>query len=159
MFGAMTESATGGANAARSMGPEKISLIVFSGGFERVHYALCVAATAAAIGSAATLLFTGQAIQALVAEKADQPGWRALPGESGLPGSVVDDGYRSRGVAGFEELLTACAEMRVRLIVCEMGLRVAGLDRAALRSDLSIEEAGLATFLADAPAQGGITFI
>ncbi|MBL8658625.1 MAG: hypothetical protein JNM75_02585 [Rhodospirillales bacterium] len=144
-------------------GPEKISLIVFSGDYERVHYALCVATTAVAVGGAATLLFTGQAIGALVgggeAEGGRSAGWRALPGSDGRAGGAIDDDYRARGVAGFEELLAAGAELGVRLIVCEMGLRVAGLDRAALRADLAIEEAGLATFLADASAAGAITFI
>lgn len=140
--------------------PGPVSLIVFSGSFERVHYALCIAATAAAVGSTATLLFTGSAIGALVAASGDEPpAWRKLPGEDGRSGGAIDDGYRVRGVAGFEELLQACSDLGVRLIACEMGLRIAGLDRAALRGDLNVEEAGLATFLADAPAAGSITFI
>jgi peroxiredoxin family protein len=38
-----------------------------------------------------------------------------------------------------------------------MGMRLAGLDHRDLRADLAIEAAGLATFLAEAPA--GITFV
>ncbi len=150
-------------DAATHAGPEKLSLIVFSGDFERVHYALCVAASAVAVGTAATLLFTGQAIRALAVDVETDggsgPGWRSLPGGDGRRGGDIDDDYRARGVAGFEELLAACAELGARLILCEMGLRVAGLDRSALRQDLVLEEAGLATFLADASAAGAITFI
>ncbi len=150
-------------DAATHAQPEKISLIVFSGNYERVHYALCIAASAIAVGTAATLLFTGQAIRALVGaigrDGVSGPGWRSLPGGDGRAGGDIDDDYRARGVAGFEELLAACAELGARLIVCEMGLRVAGLERSALRQDLVLEEAGLATFLADASAAGAITFI
>jgi peroxiredoxin family protein len=139
---------------------ERISLIVFSGDFERVHYALATAAAAAAIGKPSTLLFTGPAIAALLAPGPERAsGWCALPGRNGRCGGEVDADYRARGVAGFEELLAACVEMGVRLIVCEMGLRVEGLDRAALRADLPLESAGLATLLADASASGALTFI
>lgn len=133
------------------------SAVVFSGDFERVHYALAMAAAAAALGKSATLLVTGQAVRALAADIDDAAGWRALHSADGRAAGQVDAAYRARGVAGFEELLAACAELGVRLMACEMGLRTAGLDRAALRTDVTIEEAGLATFLADAPA--GVTFV
>lgn len=135
---------------------EALSLIVFSGDYQRVHYALALASTAAAIGKPVTMLFTGEAIRALARPAADgSPGWRTLAaiGEGGAGrerarnGGEVDDCYRARGVGGLEELLTACAEMGVRIIVCEMGLRVAGLERAALRNDVAFEVAGLVTFL------------
>jgi peroxiredoxin family protein len=139
-------------------GVDKLSLVVFSGDFARVHYALAMAASAAALGKAATLLFTGEAVHALAAATdSREPGWRTLRSGDGRSGGQVDADYRARGVAGFEELLAACAELGVRLIACEMGMRIAGLDRAALRQDIAIEEAGLATFLADASA--GITFV
>ena len=137
---------------------DKLPVVVFSGDFERVHYALAMAAAAAALGKAATLLFTGPAVHALAAAMdGEEPGWRALRSGDGRSGSQVDADHRGRGVAGFEELLAACAELGVRLIACEMGMRTAGLDRAALRVDIVVEEAGLATFLADASA--GITFV
>jgi peroxiredoxin family protein len=134
-----------------------LSIVVFSGDFDRVHYALAVAASAAALGKVATLLFTGGAVRALAAETEGEAGWRALRAGDGRSAGQADAEFRVRGVAGFEELLAACAELGVRLIACEMGMRLAGLDRAALRADIAIEEAGLATFLAAASA--GVTFV
>jgi peroxiredoxin family protein len=131
-----------------------IAAIVFSGTFERVHYALVIATAAAAIGGRATLFFTGEAIRALVGGEA----WRLLPGAGGALGHQIDEGFRRRGVAGFAELLEAAVALGVRFIVCEMGLRVVGLARADLREDVPIEPAGLVTLLAD-PAARRLIFI
>ena len=96
--------------ASDAAAPDKLSLLVLSGDFERVHYALVLASAAAAIGMPATLFFTDRASFALAAGRPDSPGWRSLAGEGGRPGGVIDDERRARGVAGFEELLGACAK-------------------------------------------------
>lgn len=128
--------------------PDRLSLVVFSGDFARVHYALVLASAAAAVGTPATLFFTMDACRLLT------PGWRDHAGAGG-----IDDGYRARGVAGFEELLLACAEMDVRFIACEMGLRAIGIAPADLRDDVSIGIAGVVTFLGDASADGMSLFV
>lgn len=140
--------------ADRTAPPDKLSLLVLSGQFEKVHYALVLASAAAAIGMPATLFFTDRALPALAGEA--EGGWRSLAGEEGRPGGVIDDERRARGIAGFEELLAACADLGVRFIVCEMGLRAMGLEPGALRKDLPVEIAGVVTFLADASATGAV---
>lgn len=125
-----------------------LSVIVFSGDYERVHYALVLAAAAAAIGGQATLFFTGEAIRALAAGDA----WRQLPAAGGASGGEIDDRYCRRGVAGFAELLEACVALDVRFIVCEMGLRAIGLTRRDLRDDVPMTEEGVVTLLAALPA-------
>lgn len=131
-----------------------LAIIVFSGDFERVHYALVLATAAAAIGGRATLFFTGEALLALTAGD----GWRRLAAAGGAIGEETDCRYRARGVAGFGELIEACGVLGVRVIACEMGLRVLGLAAADLRPDLAIEVAGAVTFLTD-PAAGRLLFI
>ncbi len=130
--------------AGQARPPDKLSVLVVSGEFARVHYALVLAAGAASVGTPATVLFTLDACRALVRES----GWQSLTG------AAADEGYQRGGVAGFEALLAACRELEVRLMVCEMGLRAAGLSPADLRGDLSLEIAGVVTFLADARAGG-----
>ncbi len=127
--------------------PDTLSLAVFSGDFERVHYALVMASAAAAIGRKVTLFFTMEASRALL--KTGRDGW----------GDEKDRVYRERGVAGFEELLTSCAALGVRFLVCEMGLRALNIERGELRDDLGIEEGGVVTFLNDASATGSMLFI
>jgi peroxiredoxin family protein len=138
-------------------GPDKLSMIVLSGEFERVHYALVLASAAAAIGKPATLFFTGQALRALrSADPEGAPGWRSLSATEGRSGGAADDDFRARGVAGFEELLSACVDLGVRFIACEMGLRAMRLEPSALRSDVPTEVAGVVTLMGDASAYGAM---
>jgi len=130
--------------------PDKLSLIVFSGSFERVHYALCTAAAAAATNKPVTLFFTMGATQALRPD-----GWCTLPPTEGL----TDETLQARGVVGFEEILESCVALGVTIMVCEMGLRALGLEQSDLNPDIPVTPGGLVTFLADASATGGMLFI
>lgn len=134
--------------------PAKLSLIVFSDDYARVHYALAAAAAAAAVDRPATLFFTMGAARALRAASEDgEAGWRTLAGAG------EDAALQARGVAGFDELLESCAELGVRFLVCEMGLRAIDLTPQALRGDLDIAVAGLVTFLNDARGDGAMLFL
>jgi len=134
---------------------ERLSVILLSGSFERVHYGLAMASAAAALARPVTLFATLAATRAFLAAGPDgRPGWAGLPLGPDPAGPELGDGLaldarnRERGVAGFEELLQACVGLGVEMIVCEMGLRAQGLAAAALRPDLPIQRAGLATLLA-----------
>ena len=141
---------------------ERLSIVLLSGSFERVHYGLCMASTAAALERPVTLFVTLGALRALVAaDSSGRPGWMGLPvldeaaGASVADGGALDARNRARGVAGFEELLAACATLQVEFMACEMGLRALGLEADALRTDLKLERGGLATLL----ARGGRTVV
>ena len=112
-----------------------ISVIVRAGDYESVHYALALAAAALAVNKPAVLFFT-------------MAGIRALEG----PPPPLDDWHRDAinrkaGVGDFETLLEACVELGARFIVCEMGLRSLGIDRAGLRADVPFTVAGIVTLL------------
>jgi peroxiredoxin family protein len=141
---------------------ERLSIVLLSGSFERVHYGLCMASAAAALERPVTLFVTLGALQALVAADAGgRPGWMTLPaaeepaGSKAADGGALDARNRARGVAGFEELLEACATLEIEFMACEMGLRALGLQPEALRSDLDLAPGGLATLL----ARGGQTIV
>ena len=136
------------------MADGRLGLILLSGCFDRVHYGLATASAAAALERPVSLFATLAATRAFLAAGADgRAGWAGLPlspdlAQPGLAdGAALDAHYRAQGVAGFEELLQACAGLGVELIACEMGLRALGLAAAGLRADLPIERAGLATLL------------
>jgi peroxiredoxin family protein len=136
---------------------EALAIAVHAGAFDRVHYALVMASAAAASDRRAVLFFTGAAVAALTRRPDGQPGWHGL--EAAPEGAAARDAaWRAKRVAGFEELLAACRELRVRLIACEMALRVADLAPAALRDDLKPEVAGVVTFL-HAAAGGATVFV
>lgn len=131
------------------MSVDKLSLVVFSGDYARVHYALTMAAAAVASNKPATLFFTMGAARALEGKG----GWKTLPG-------AAEDAERmAKGLAGFEEMLEACAALGVTFMVCEMGLKALGMDAAQLRDDVPLTQGGLVTFLADASKDGGMMFV
>lgn len=146
---------------AKPAAPDKLSIVVFSGDFDRVHYALALASSAVATNRAATLFFTMGAINALRAEGADgAPGWHALaPGAGGIAAAERDRAFADEGVATFAELLDACRELGATFMVCEMGLRAMGLTLTDLRDDIPLAKGGIVSFLADASADGQILFI
>jgi len=141
--------------------PDKLSVIVYSGAYDRVHYALVLAAAAAAIGRPVTLFFTMGACRALArADAGGRAAWRKLPLSEGKgSGGKRDDGYGKAGVATFEELLASCVQFGVTFMVCEMGLRAMGLEGKPLRDDVPIQEGGVVSFLNDASAAGAVLFI
>jgi len=144
--------------------PDKLSVIVFSGDFERVHYALVTASAAVAIDIPVTLFFTMGASRALLAPiDGGPPAWRNLPaGDSGAMGGNggrIDDGFKARTVADFEDLLGACVALGVRFMVCDMGLRALDLEGVQMRDDVPIESGGMVSFLNDASRAGQMLFI
>ena len=142
---------------AESASPDKLSVVIYSGDFDKIHYALAMAAAAAAIGRAVTLFFTMDACRALGTKGV----WRALPVSQteAIDGGEMDDDFKMRGVADFETLLTSCVDMGVVFMVCEMGLRARGLEGMELRGDVPVREGGLVTFLNDASRDGSVLFV
>lgn len=132
--------------------PPHLSILVMDGSYDRVHYALVVASAGAAIGRPATLLFTGKALYALCRQApGGGAGWHGLATSGGTTAAETDQILHARGVADFETLLSACAELGVRFLACETGLRANDLTPSQLREDITIELAGVVSFLNDAP--------
>ncbi len=139
--------------------PSKLSLVVYSGDFDKVHYALAMASAAVAVNVPATLFFTMEAIRALGGPSGGTPGWHALRAGDGRGAREVDEEFGERGVARFDELLDACRDLGASFMVCEMGLRAVGLEMADLRGDIDFQQGGLVSFLNDARAEGTMVFI
>jgi peroxiredoxin family protein len=112
---------------------EPLGILLLSGTHDRAHYAFVLASGAAALGRKVVLFATNAGCHALLSE------W------TGLADADRDARVRAAGVAGMDELREASREMGVRMIACEAGLRVEGLDTARLMQ--GVEVAGVATFL------------
>lgn len=110
-----------------------LGILLESGGHARGHYALVVAAGAAALGRDVTVFATNQ-------------GCLLLAAQTPLLDDPREAAVAAAGVAGIAVLLDACAELGVRRIVCEAGLKAEGL--AAMPLAAGVEVAGIATFLA-----------
>ena len=139
----------------------RLAIIVFSGDYDRVHYALAMASAAAAVSQPATLFFTMGALKALRRDSADGvPGWVGLgaAGDGASP-ALRDAHHAGAGIAAFEELLSACVELGVTFMVCEMGLKAEDMSAEDLRADVPVKPGGLVTFLAEAGEDGRIVFV
>lgn len=147
--------------AADKTPPDKLSIILYSGDFDRVHYGLVSASAAVASGKPVTLFFTMGATRALVTKGPDGgPGWHGLgDAEDGLAPADRDKEHGEKGVATFEELLEACVMLEVSFMVCSMGLRSMDLVAEDLRADVPVSEGGMVSFIADASSDGAILFI
>jgi len=113
---------------------EALGILLLSGTHDRAHYAFVLASGAAALGRRVVVFATNAGCHALMAD------W------SGLADAARDQRARAAGVAGLEELREASRELGVRMIACEAGLRVEGLDPSRLLPGVDV--AGVATFLA-----------
>jgi peroxiredoxin family protein len=126
------------------MSGPSLSIVLHSGDYERAHYALAMASTAAAIGRKVAILFAGEGVASVVTAA----GWLQLD-----DAPERDALFRQRGIAGFEELLGACRDLSIHLIICETALRAAGLDATSLRPDLTLQVGGIVTMLNAADGQ------
>ena len=136
--------------------PKKLSIVVATGTFEKVHYALVMATGAAAIGIPVTLFFTMGACPAILADD----GWRGLPSEKfNITATARDDDFAARGVATMNELIESAAELGITFLVCEMGLRAEGLEDQPMRDGIDFERTGVVTFINDASADGTIIYV
>ena len=105
--------------ATGTSSPDKLSIVVYAGFYDKVHYALVMASSAAAIDRPVTLFFTMGACHVL--KRPDDAGvhaWRAMPlSEEEGTGGDKDDAYAAMKVATFEELLQSCVQFGVTFMV------------------------------------------
>ena len=106
--------------------------------------AMVMASAALATGKKVTLFFTMRGTRA------------AIPGFSDVPQEAM---LAQKNLATFEELLAACAELGATFMVCEMGMRAAGINRPQLRTDITFTEGSAVSFLSDASSDGAILYV
>lgn len=111
-----------------------LGVLLRSGGHEAAHYALVVATGAAAVGRPVVLFATNA-------------GCRLLLRQAPLLADAREALLESRGVAGIATLWEAAAELGIRRIACEAGLRAEAIAPAELAE--GVEVAGIVTFLAE----------
>ena len=110
-----------------------LGILLISGTHERAHYAFVVATAAAAMGRPVTIFATNDGCRALLED------W------SRLEGAGRDAAVRQLAVAGLAELREAAAELGVRQLACDAGMRLAGIEPNELAE--GVEVAGIPTFL------------
>ena len=109
-----------------------LGILLLSGSHERAHYALVLATGAAALGRDVVLFATNAGCRLFLA-----------------PCPLLDDpreaALAAQGVAGIGTLLAAAADLGLRRVACEAGLKAEDLHGHPLAP--GVEVAGVATFL------------
>ncbi len=109
-----------------------LAIVLTEANHARMHAALTLACSAAALGRPVRLFFHGEAVCAL------QHG-RAWGG---------DATYAAAGLPRLADLITSAGELGVHMMACPTGLHLCGLDAANLPEQ--IETGGMIAFLTDA---------
>lgn len=155
---------------------EKLSLVVFSGEFDKAIAALTLATGAAATGREVNLFFTfwglniirkrknrsftGQGILARVFNFL-LGGFNKLPlsrlNFAGLSPKLMTKMMKGKNVATLEELMQAAKDLKVNLIACEMAMHILELKKEDLIPEVK-EVIGVPTFL-DSARDGMTMFI
>ncbi len=147
------------------MPSKKLSIIVFSGDFDRAVAAFTLATGAAAVNWEVNLFFTFWGLDIIKKKRGHSfigKGLLArffnflLGGRKNLPLSRLNFGgispqlmtgmMRSRNVATLDELIAAAQQLHIKFIACEMAMHILGLTRDDLIDDVK-EVIGVPTFL------------
>jgi peroxiredoxin family protein len=113
-----------------------LALALHSDQPDRAHYALVLAAAAAAIDRKVIIFFAGPSILAATSA----PGWRGLPGAEAFQARC-----ETSKIAGFPELLEAIDALGVERLACELALALADLKSDQLSPGVAV--GGAVTFL------------
>jgi peroxiredoxin family protein len=147
------------------MGNKKLSIILFSGDFDRAVAAFTLATGAAAVNWEVNLFFTFWGLDLLKKKRGRSfigKGLLArffnflLGGRNNLPLSRLNFGglspalmtglMRKRNVATLDELISAARQLHVRFVACEMAMLILGIEKTDLIDDVR-EVIGVPTFL------------
>jgi peroxiredoxin family protein len=144
---------------------KKLSIIVFSGDFDRAVAAFTLATGAAAVNWEVNLFFTFWGLDIIKKNRGRSfigKGFLArffnflLGGRKNLPLSRLNFGgispglmtgmMKSKNVATLDELIAAAQALKIKFIACEMAMHILGLKKEDLIDDVK-EVIGVPTFL------------
>jgi peroxiredoxin family protein len=144
---------------------KKVSIVCFSGEFDKMLAAYTIATGAAATNREVTMFFTFWGLNAL--KKKQGRAWMGkdflsrafnflMGGKKNLPLSRLNFGgaspklmsgmMKKNNVASLDELMEAASALGIRLFACEMSMHILGVTQEDLIDDVK-EVVGVATFL------------
>jgi peroxiredoxin family protein len=157
------------------MAQDKATIVVFSGDMDKVFAAFIIATGCAAAGMDTTLFFTFWGLNAIRKDTLTGKGFMAKMlgllnrgGLGRLPPSKFNFGGMGRwmfkkmmsdkGVTPLEDLRQTMLDLDVRLLACEMSMKVMEIGREDLIDDLE-DVVGVATFVKEAAGSAIQLFI
>ena len=157
------------------MAQDKATIVVFSGDMDKVFAAFIIATGCAAAGMDTTLFFTFWGLNAIRKDTLTGRGFMAKMlgllnrgGLNRLPPSKFNFGGMGRwmfkkmmndkGVTSLEDLRQTMLDLDVRMLACEMSMKVMEIGREDLIDDLE-DVVGVATFVKEAAGSAIQLFI
>jgi len=144
---------------------KKISIVCFSGDFDKMLAAYTIATGAAATNREVTMFFTFWGLNALKKKQGHSPlgkdflsrafnflmgGKRNLPLSRlnffGASPKLMSGMMKKNNVASLDELMEAASALGIRFYACEMSMHILGVTKDDLIDDVQ-EVVGVATFL------------
>jgi len=148
---------------------DQVSMVIFSGDFDKILAAMIIATGAAAYDMKVNLFFTFWGISALRDPKKSVSGksfmgtmfgWMLPKGSNkiklskmnmaGMGTAMIKGLMKKHKVSSLEDLLRIAAEMGVVINVCEMSMNLMGFKKEELIDYPELNVCGVATFLSDA---------
>jgi peroxiredoxin family protein len=166
------------AGAEPKADPNRVNLLVFDGHQDRLLAALVIATGAAAVGMQVTMFFTFWGTAALRKSGAAGGskswverafGW-LLPASArraklsnldmcGVGRALLQREMRKKKIADVDTLIQVAADLGVKIRVCDMSMRLMGIDKDELIDYPEIEFCGVASFVDDAATANTTLFI
>ncbi len=130
-----------------------MTLMIITPEADRIHMALMVAATSAAMGQKTNLFFSKGALTAIT-----EGGWQTMQCSHGIKANEMDSAQIDKGIGDYSVLIDGLAAMDVRFMACETGLREMNLTHSDLITRVPIDITGLATLIEQGRGGDWLTF-
>ena len=128
---------------------DQVSVICFSGEWDRLFAALTIAAGALAMGMEASIYFTFWGLQRLQKDGLEK-GPLSKMHMLGLGKEMIKQRMERANVASLEKLMTDFKELGGRIIACEMTMEIMGIEREDLREEWIDEYGAVGSYIQEA---------
>ncbi|MFW6056117.1 MAG: DsrE/DsrF/DrsH-like family protein [Chloroflexota bacterium] len=129
--------------------PEKATIVVHSGDYDKSYSALIIANGALSMGMEASMFFTFWGLQRLKKGQLDK-GPLSKMHMGGLGKWMIRRRMRKRNVVSLDKMLADFVELGGKLMACDMTMDIMGLRREDLRDDLISDYCGVGSFVQEA---------
>ncbi len=128
--------------------------VIHSNSYERIHYAFCMANTAAALDHEVTIFFASNSIKCI----SDDESWKELIGSKKYSTTEINDHYKNNNVVSFIELINSSIELNVKFFYCSMLKNITTIPKKFIKG-LKVKSASLSIIFSNKNNDAKIIFI
>lgn len=139
--------------------PEKVTIVVHSGDFDKIYSAFIIGNGALAMGMEASLFFTFWGLLRLKKDAGLDSGPLSKMHMLGLGKWMIKRRMRRANVRSLEALAQDFVELGGKIMACDMTMDIMGVKQEDLRTDLIGEYCAVGTYVQEARASTFTLFI